>query len=412
MPSRRRRGFTLIELLVVISIIGVLIGLLLPAVQAARRVARRMQCSSNMRNVSLAMQGFISSKNVYPNAGTFRDAPAAVPGTAISNCFGSGATSFPGTANAAGLADYGPLYSWVVDLLPYLDQQDYANQWDKNKVYYSTTSINNNASNQVIGGKSIGVLACPDDLSVLAGLGNLSYVVNGGFSRWIGNTQIGWTNSLITGSDTTTGPNWTGNQAQNIDYGLKTGLMFLGSDTGKSGFDRKNSPSSIVDGSGTTILLSENIQAGASQGSSFTGGASSFTNWSTPHPNFMMFIASDKICPSGTCRTSTTPPTAAGSPMLTSNGNLGIDGGDWENANTKNSNNMEYINFGATAGTEGGSPFLSSNHSGGVNIAFCDGSVRYISDTISGTVYSKLITPNGSKLINVYRQLPLGSDEY
>jgi len=59
----RRRGFSLIELLVVIAIIGVLVGLLLPAAQSARESARRTTCSSNLRQLGLALQGYVSARN-------------------------------------------------------------------------------------------------------------------------------------------------------------------------------------------------------------------------------------------------------------------------------------------------------------------------------------------------------------
>src|SRR3954447_21286337 len=84
-PMRRRRfvpGFTLIELLVVISIIGALVALLLPAVQAAREAARRSRCANNLKQLALAAQGYADAHGVFP-LGSFKQRPP------VDHCGGS-----------------------------------------------------------------------------------------------------------------------------------------------------------------------------------------------------------------------------------------------------------------------------------------------------------------------------------
>jgi prepilin-type N-terminal cleavage/methylation domain-containing protein/prepilin-type processing-associated H-X9-DG protein len=97
---RRLPGFTLVELLVVIAIIGVMVGLLLPAVQAAREAARRMSCSNNLKQIGLAMHNYEGSYKSMPPAAAVAD---------------------PRLSQPSGEDDDG--FGWLVNMLPFIEQQ-------------------------------------------------------------------------------------------------------------------------------------------------------------------------------------------------------------------------------------------------------------------------------------------------
>ena len=103
--SRNSRGFTLVELLVVIAIIGILVAMLLPAVQAARESARRSQCISNLRQLSIGLLNYESANKSFPIGFQYAE-----------------------NVNPATSKDFGP--NWAVQLLPFVEQQSVFDQFD------------------------------------------------------------------------------------------------------------------------------------------------------------------------------------------------------------------------------------------------------------------------------------------
>lgn len=127
----RRQAFTLVELLVVIAIIGILVALLLPAVQAAREAARRMSCSNNMKQLGLALHNYHDTFKVFP-------------------------ANFDGSLNQGRIS-----FSWIVHTLPFIEQGPLYNQFDF-RVDPTNKFIDNNV-NRPLRQTVIAALACPSN---------------------------------------------------------------------------------------------------------------------------------------------------------------------------------------------------------------------------------------------------------
>lgn len=127
LPSRRgRAAFSLVELLVVIAIVGVLVALLLPAVQSAREAARRTSCSNNLRQLAVGLLAYESSQGRLPAATLVA---TVSNGETCTDCWnpwteaGQDSTAYDASHKQGGT-------SWVLEILPHIDETAVANQWN------------------------------------------------------------------------------------------------------------------------------------------------------------------------------------------------------------------------------------------------------------------------------------------
>jgi prepilin-type N-terminal cleavage/methylation domain-containing protein/prepilin-type processing-associated H-X9-DG protein len=139
--SRNRVGFTLVELLVVIAIIGILIALLLPAVQSAREAARRTQCMDNLKQMGLACQTYASAKKSLP------------PGKTViqNNC-------------TSGVANYS---NWALEILPYIDEIALYKSYDftliNNDIASQNKQTQQSTGNLPVLQSTVQLMKCPSD---------------------------------------------------------------------------------------------------------------------------------------------------------------------------------------------------------------------------------------------------------
>ncbi|MGL4943393.1 MAG: DUF1559 domain-containing protein [Thermoguttaceae bacterium] len=245
-----RRAFTLVELLVVIAIIGVLVGLLLPAVQAAREAASRMQCANNLKQIGIALHNYHDIHNSLP----------------------------------AGWNDLG--FCWNGAILPYIEKTSiydnivFAETGDKTVYPYGAGNWRNSSSSYTIADQPPNALACgviiqtytcpdfPHKLQInnqgIAGRVQNSYLANTG----------SWAATDTTSQLTAIGLAYTPNNTTSLQYRQQNGVMY--------GFSALNF-AAITDGLSNTIAVGE------------VAGDSSFSN--NGNANDHWYIGSDQIDP-------------------------------------------------------------------------------------------------------------------
>jgi prepilin-type N-terminal cleavage/methylation domain-containing protein/prepilin-type processing-associated H-X9-DG protein len=363
----RRRGFTLIELLVVIAIIAVLIALLLPAVQAAREAARRAQCINNLKQIGLAAHNYISVNNVFP----------------LGDLYPSGSNQ-PGVNGVRGNGGSTYSYGWTLSLLPQMEQQPVFNAYN-----FSFSFLDANGSistNTTVTYNQIASLLCPSENS--SGRPQAPYAT----LNYVGN--IGGPGAIRVFSGTIVSPPF------------KT-LAFPG------GVSPSNTlgVGAVTDGLSNTAMFSERLtgvpnnvtvlksDVNNARRAMFQSGATGTINGNDITGAMAVLNACKAL------------PATAQSVSSYRNGQIWTIAHPWATAfnryNHLGTPNTTSCDASGSTGTVGagfggalGTVPPTSNHSGGVNMALADGSVRFIKDSVNLQSWWALGTRDGGEVIS------------
>lgn len=367
---RRKGGFTLVELLVVIAIIGILVALLLPAVQAAREAARRTQCTNNLKQIVLAMHTYHDTYNAFPISMGWTDAPNS----------GGGPWQNP----------YIRGYSDKVALMPYVEKSPEYNLINHGQGIYDPWWGGNPQS---FSGR-IPVFNCPSNPNVLSGgRGNFTYAINGGTSHY---------------------PPHTGTNIQRAGEGRHNGVMAYRYGTG-------NPPNSNIGdwedwGNMDPAVRMASIQDGTSNTAAYSEFVIQNPNYDRPVPlvNGVPDPQQRKIYRAQVYSWADTGTSTAQTRTLCLN-QVGLSG---RNDMRGRSFSWSFVGNGAAynhtmmpnekschsyEGDWFGSNLMSANseHPGGVIVGLADGSTRFVSETVDYPVWWGLGTRNGNENVNL-----------